>query len=39
VDPDFVIDLLIGPQILRALLGKDVTPDFAAKVFQFVVRR
>jgi AcrR family transcriptional regulator len=39
VDPDFVIDLLIGPQILRALLGKDVTADFAAKVFEFVVRR
>jgi AcrR family transcriptional regulator len=39
VDPDFVIDLLIGPQILRAMLGKDVTADFAAKVFEFVVRK
>jgi Tetracyclin repressor-like, C-terminal domain len=39
VDPDFVIDLLIGPQILRALLGKDVTAEFAAKVFEFVVRK
>jgi AcrR family transcriptional regulator len=39
VDPDFVIDLLIGPQILRALLGKEVTADFAAKVFEFVVRK
>jgi AcrR family transcriptional regulator len=39
VDPDFVIDLLIGPQILRALLGKDVTADFAVKVFEFVVRK
>jgi AcrR family transcriptional regulator len=39
VDPDFVIDLLIGPQILRALLGRDVTADFAARVFEFVIRK
>jgi AcrR family transcriptional regulator len=39
VDPDFIIDLLIGPQVLRALLGKDATPDFAARIFEFVVRR
>lgn len=39
VNPDFIIDLLVGPQILRALLGKDVTADFAAMVFEFVVRR
>lgn len=39
MDPDFIIDLLVGPQILRALLGKDVTEDFAARVFEFVVRR
>ena len=39
VDPDFIIDLLVGPQILRALLGKDVTADFAASIFEFVVRR
>lgn len=39
VDPDFIIDLLTGPQILRALLGKDVTADFATMVFEFVVQR
>lgn len=39
VDPDFIIDLLVGPQILRALLSKNVTADFAARVFNFVVRK
>jgi AcrR family transcriptional regulator len=39
VDPDFVIDLLMGPQILRALLGKEVTPDLAARIFDYVVRK
>ena len=39
VDPDFIIDLLAGPQILRALVGKDVAADFATRVFEFVVRR
>jgi AcrR family transcriptional regulator len=38
VDPDFIIDLLVGPQILRALLGKDVTADLAARIFEFVVQ-
>ena len=39
VDPDLIIDLLVGPQILRALLGKAVTSDFAASIFEFVIRR
>jgi AcrR family transcriptional regulator len=38
VDPDFMINLLIGPQILPALLGQDLSADSAEKIFDFVLR-
>ncbi len=38
VDPDFMINLLIGPQILPALLGQDLSADFAEKIFNFVLQ-
>jgi AcrR family transcriptional regulator len=38
VDPDFMINLLIGPQILPALLGQDSSVESAASIFDFVVR-
>lgn len=38
VDPDFMINLLIGPQILPALLGQDLNTASAEKIFDFVLR-
>jgi Tetracyclin repressor-like, C-terminal domain len=37
LDPDFIISMLIGPQILRALLGQDVGPGIAQMLFEFVI--
>ena len=37
-DPDFMINLLIGPQILPALLGQDSSVGSAARLFDFVIR-
>jgi AcrR family transcriptional regulator len=38
VEPSFLIDLLIGPQILPALLGQEPGPRFAEKIFDFVLK-
>jgi AcrR family transcriptional regulator len=38
VDPDLIINLLIGPQILPALLGQDLSAKSAKKIFDFVLR-
>jgi AcrR family transcriptional regulator len=37
VDPDFIINQLIGPQILPALLGQDLSARSAEKIFDFVL--
>jgi AcrR family transcriptional regulator len=39
VDPDFIINLLIGPQILPALLGRDLDTKSAERIFDFVLRK
>ena len=36
-DPDFLIDLLVGPQVLRALLGQEVGPARARTLFDCVI--
>ncbi len=38
VDPDLMINLLIGPQILPALLGQDLTAASARKTFDFILK-
>jgi AcrR family transcriptional regulator len=38
VDPDFIINLLIGPQILPALLGRDLDTKSAERIFDFVLK-
>jgi hypothetical protein len=38
VDPDLIINLLIGPQILPALLGQDPNAKSAEKIFDFVLK-
>lgn len=38
VDPDFLINVLLGPQILPALLGQHVSQDSAKSIFDFVLR-
>jgi AcrR family transcriptional regulator len=37
VVPDFIINLLIGPQVLRALLGQDLSAKYAQRIFDSVV--
>jgi AcrR family transcriptional regulator len=37
VDPGLLINFLIGPQILPALLGQDPGEDSAEKIFDFVL--
>jgi AcrR family transcriptional regulator len=36
-DPDLIIDLLIGPQILPVLVGQDPSAKDAEKIFDFVI--
>jgi AcrR family transcriptional regulator len=36
-DPDFIINLLIGPQVLRALLGQDLSAKYARRIFDSVI--
>jgi len=38
VDPDFLINLLLGPQILPAVMGKALSPRDAEKIFDVVLR-
>jgi hypothetical protein len=38
VAPDLIINLLIGPQILAALLGQDLNAKSAEKIFDFVLK-
>jgi hypothetical protein len=38
VDPDFLINVLLGPQILPALLGQHLNQDSARGIFDFVLR-
>ena len=38
VDPDFMINLLIGPLLIPALLGQDVSSAAAERIFDFVVK-
>jgi AcrR family transcriptional regulator len=38
VDPDLIINLLIGPQILPALLGRHLSAKSAEKIFDLVLR-
>ena len=37
VVPDFIINLLIGPQVLRALLGQDLGAKYAQRIFDSVI--
>jgi AcrR family transcriptional regulator len=37
VAPDFIINLLIGPQVLRALLGQDISARYAQRIFDSVI--
>ena len=37
VVPDFIINLLIGPQVLRALLGQDLSAKYAQRIFDSVI--
>ena len=37
VDPDLMINLLIGPQILPALMGQNLSPAAAVKIFDLVL--
>lgn len=37
VAPDFIINLLIGPQVLRALLGQDLGAKYAQRIFDAVI--
>jgi AcrR family transcriptional regulator len=36
-DPDFLINQLIGPQVLRALLGQDISAKYAQRIFDSVI--
>jgi AcrR family transcriptional regulator len=38
VDPDCIINLLIGPLILPALLGQDLNAKSVQKIFDFIVK-
>jgi AcrR family transcriptional regulator len=38
VDPDFLINQLIGPQVLRALLGQDLGAKYAQRIFDSVIK-
>jgi AcrR family transcriptional regulator len=38
VEPDFVINQLIGPQVLRALLGQDLSAKYAQRIFDSVIQ-
>jgi AcrR family transcriptional regulator len=38
VAPDFIINLLIGPQVLRALLGQDLGAKYAQRIFDSVIK-
>jgi AcrR family transcriptional regulator len=38
IDPNFMIDMLIGPLLIPALLGQEVSAAFAEKVFDFVLK-
>jgi hypothetical protein len=38
VDPDFMINLLIGPQLIGALLGQEPSAGSAGRIFDFVVK-
>lgn len=38
VDPDLLINLLVGPQILPALLGQQLSTKAAAKIFDFALK-
>jgi AcrR family transcriptional regulator len=38
VDPDFLIDLLIGPQILPALFGQHTSAKAAGRIFDFALK-
>jgi AcrR family transcriptional regulator len=37
VVPEFLIDLLIGPQVLRALMGQDLSARYAQRIFDSVI--
>jgi hypothetical protein len=37
-NPDLMISLLIGPQIVRAMMGQELSAGFAQTIFDFVVR-
>jgi AcrR family transcriptional regulator len=37
VDPDFLINQLIGPQVLRALLGQGLSAKYAQRIFHSVI--
>ena len=38
VDPDFLINQLIGPQVLRALLAQDLSATYAQRIFDSVIK-
>jgi len=38
VDPDLLINLLVGPQILPVLLGQDLSTKSAEKIFDFILK-
>jgi AcrR family transcriptional regulator len=38
IQPDFIINQLIGPQVLRALLGQELNAKYAQRIFDSVVK-
>jgi AcrR family transcriptional regulator len=38
VHPDFLINQLIGPQVLRALLGQELNASYAQRIFDSVIQ-
>jgi AcrR family transcriptional regulator len=38
IQPDFIINQLIGPQVLRALLGQELNAKYAQRIFDYVMK-
>jgi AcrR family transcriptional regulator len=38
IHPDFIINQLIGPQVLRALLGQELNAKYAQRIFDYVMK-
>jgi AcrR family transcriptional regulator len=38
IHPDFIINQLIGPQVLRSLLGQELNAKYAQRIFDYVMK-